>query len=397
MPAVAKGVVSQQFFESDPQLKIDSLSSQLALAKADSSRQLDATLALASRMEEILAALPNGVLVVDRSGLIIECNSSAVELLGEPLLGERWEAVFSVRFHANTIGTREYRLCCGRYVNLTAKHLDQTDASILVISEVTENRQMAERLHRQDRLASMGEVSARLAHQMRTPLASALLYLSHLDHARVDARHRNKAISSLRSSMQHMEKQVKDMLLFTRGGSCGEETLIASDLMIEAMTSLEAQAQQAGHLLLLGACNRAVRIQGNRETLVDVLQNLVMNALESAEQQATITLSVKCIGQSEVQLEVVDTGPGINSEILDKIFEPFFTTRENGTGLGLAVAKTVVSAHGGRIDCFSAPNVGTTFSIRLPSYSAEIGNPDRQNRAIPKRVVDVEAGGLMNG
>lgn len=220
------------------------------------------------------------------------------------------------------------------------------------------------------RLAAVGEVAATLAHQLRTPLASALLYLEPVEQGSLDPSATVRYAGKTRARLRQIESLINDMLVFTRGGRDGADTITARALLDAAHQVLEPQLGQAE--LIITDDSGGVVLRGNREALVGAIVNLVNNAIQAAGPQAQVVVHARCTGTA-VDIAVSDNGPGIESGARSHLFEPFFTTRSNGTGLGLAVVKSVVEAHDGTVSTQTSPLGGATFVLQLPI--AEIRAP----------------------
>jgi two-component system sensor histidine kinase FlrB len=248
-------------------------------------------------------------------------------------------------------------------LTLSSSHLEQTPGQILVLLDVTETRRLQERLNRRERLSAMGEMSAQLAHQMRTPLSTALLYVSHLASDDLPPQKRHQFTAKLRDRLQHMERQIHDILLFARGGDAGESRLSVSDLLRGFAASVEQEMSAADVELLVDDQSQARAIMiGRVDALQGVLNNLLENAVEQGATQVRLSLRVG----SEIELDVADNGQGIPDDLQQRIFDPFFTTRSTGTGLGLAVVQNLVLNHGGEISCGQPDSGGALFHLRFP-------------------------------
>ena len=157
----------------------ESLSAEVARLRADLQEAHAGKEHLASRLSALVKGLPGGVLVLDSSGQILEFNPAARDLLGEPLLGQLFSAV-RARAAANPAGLGEHtELRSGRFVNVSRRELEN-GCEVVLLTDVTESHLMQALLSRQQRLLTMGELAAGLAHQIRTPLAAALLYASQM-------------------------------------------------------------------------------------------------------------------------------------------------------------------------------------------------------------------------
>jgi two-component system sensor histidine kinase FlrB len=221
-------------------------------------------------------------------------------------------------------------------------------------------------------------MAASLAHQIRTPLTGALLYLSQC-RTRRDPADVAPLLEKGIERLRHLDRLVQDMLVFARGKGPGERVRVA-DLFRAVHDAATAVKPPQAHLIIDGA-DALVELDGNRTALTAALTNLVANAFEAAA-DVVVTLKAQLRGE-RVEFTVQDNGPGIAASIQSRVFEPFFSTRPAGTGLGLAVVKTVTEAHGGALALDSAPERGTRFRIDIPHNAAAAGFP--AEAALPPR------------
>lgn len=349
--------------------RVQRLNEELAAARSERLRQLAEKERLAERLQKLLSALPAAVVVLDGKDCIQECNPAALALLGEPLLGRPWSEVHLRAVGVASSGAPEVVLKNGRVVSVTRRPLESEPGSIVVLQDVTEVRAMQDTIHRNQRLSAMGEMAAGMAHQIRTPLATALLYVSQLGRSDLRADDRRRFADKVLARLRHMESQVNDMLSFAKGGRFGMEVLSVKEFLDEARASLETQLcpLQANFVLENIADGR---LTANKEALLGVLGNLADNAANARPQGLHLTLRAELDADAHLLLRVCDNGPGMASETLERIFDPFFTTRSEGTGLGLAVVQAVIQAHNGQVGVHSRPGKGTEFTITLPLREA---------------------------
>ncbi len=220
----------------------------------------------------------------------------------------------------------------------------------------------------------MGKMAAQLAHQIRTPLSSALLYASHLTSGDLEPERRQRFSERIKVSLQLMERQVNDMLAFTRGGRHAPELFDLISLLEETFQMLDPAVKKTGATFtftnqISGTCI----IQGNRDALQGAVMNLATNALKHGGEGVRIHVALTLTGDTTLRLTITDDGPGIPQEVVGKIFDPFFTTSGSGTGLGLAVVQSVVLDHNGRISVQSTEGEGSSFYLNLPMLAI----PDR--------------------
>jgi two-component system sensor histidine kinase FlrB len=272
-------------------------------------------------------------------------------------------------------GPGEHRLPDGRVLVVTERWLDQTPGRILVLQDVTEARSLQERLERQERLSAMGEMAAKLAHQIRTPLSSALLYVGHLSRPDLAPEQRATFAARLRDRLQHMERQASEILAFSGGQGARFQSLDISELVGATVAALRPLAAERGADLSFSDRGGAkVHILGNADALQGAFANLISNALEHGARGVCVSVDPSPRGDRTVVVRCRDDGPGVPEEIRAQVFDPFFTTRSDGTGLGLAVVQSVVLAHRGGVRLDADTPEGACFEVELP---VEEGPPMR--------------------
>ncbi len=350
----------------DLETQVCSLNSELANARHERIRQFEEKERIAKRLQNLLKVLPAGVIVLDRDGCIVEYNPAAADLLGEPLLGEVWRNIVERSFSPRWDDGHDITLADNRCVNISTQSLEEEAGQLILIKEVTETRQLQHQLGRLKRLSAMGEMASSLAHQIRTPLSTALLYASNIQHVGLDKNRRGRFVGKLIARLQHLESLVEDMLLFARGGSFNSRIHSIADLLSEFHNSVEAQLEQTASCLEIDNRAEDISIKVNRPAFISILQNLMNNAIQACQQSPHIRVLVERDVDDHVKIYFSDNGPGIHADVQEKVFEPFFTTRSQGSGLGLAVADSVIRSHGGQIDFETSAEHGTTFRIKLP-------------------------------
>jgi len=215
----------------------------------------------------------------------------------------------------------------------------------------------------------MGEMAASLAHQIRTPLSTALLYMSQLNND-MEPQKRQRFVERSLASLRHIEGLVNDMLQYARGGRSASKPVEIEGLLTRLQQALKPQLEATGSTLLIRNDSERTHLIGDEEALLTALHNLVANALEAGKQNVQVVVDV-WDQEHALMLSIADDGPGIEPENQERIFEPFFTSRAQGTGLGLAVVRAVVEAHNGTVWVHSKPKQGSTFYIKLPLQQSE--------------------------
>lgn len=350
---------------------------QAKLAESDREKQK-----VAERLEQLLNLLPAGVIVLDLAQNIIDLNPAAVEILGRDAIGRQWDVVvknvFLTQDDAGTLLTHNqqaYQLSESTLsFSENAGGRAQPVGKILLIQDVTDARNLQQHISRYQRLSSMGEMAASLAHQIRTPLSSALLYVSQLASEELDDEKRHKFVDKSMKSLHHLENLIKDMLQYAKGGRVHDKRIKVSQLIENVKHAVESRVEQSGSEIVFDCIDENIQIVGDADALLTALQNLVVNAIDIVHKHAKIRVSVNPVKESQrdmIDIKVSDQGPGLEENMVNKVFEPFYTSRAQGTGLGLAVVRAVAEAHDGEAWVMSVPNKGATFGIRLPLSHTE--------------------------
>jgi two-component system sensor histidine kinase FlrB len=330
------------------------------LAKSDQEKRQ-----VADRLSRLLNLLPAGVIVLNEQDQVVEMNPSAEAILGADALGRDWNiVVMNVFLVANDAG--ELITHDEVVYQLSETHLDEAVGKILLIQDVTSARQLQAHVSRHQRLHSMGEMAASLAHQIRTPLSSALLYVSQLNSENLIEEKREKFVGKALNSLSHLEGLVKDMLQYARGGKGSEQCIELQELLEQLERNVETQVACTQSNISFESVEKGLMVMGDKDALLTALQNLIGNAIDVVGEQAQIQVLVNPFSEKQVDLVVVDNGPGVEDLLREKIFEPFYTSRAKGTGLGLAVVRSIAEAHGGTAWVKSIVGHGSQFGIRLP-------------------------------
>ena len=217
-----------------------------------------------------------------------------------------------------------------------------------------------DRLQSTERLRLLGQFSGGLAHQLRNAASGARLavqlYLRDSDNDREPLR------VALRQ-LERIEDNLRQFLNLGRPDAIRRNTIDIAEILDTAVTAARPQARHAG-TMLIWTSRPLGRIEGDAEQLGHLISNLLVNALDAAGPNGTVELRAESAPES-IRLEVVDSGPGPAANVCDRIYEPFVTGKQQGVGLGLAIAKQVAEAHGGRIGWFRRGGQ-TVFHVELP-------------------------------
>ena len=236
------------------------------------------------------------------------------------------------------------------------------------IDELSEELAEKDRaIERGRRLAAMGEMAARVAHEIRNPLGSMSIFATILERELVADPEKQRLASHITTGIKALDNLLSNMLLFARGPEAKFRS-VDMRTVIEDSVQLVAGRGAAEVSVKAEFCGQT-SIMADQVLLRQLFLNLMINAIDAMGEGGTLKVRTRMVhaDRSYMEIKVSDTGRGITEEHIDRIFDPFFTTKDRGTGLGLAIVSAVVNAHGGFIDVASRPGEGTIFTIGLPA------------------------------
>jgi two-component system sensor histidine kinase FlrB len=331
-------------------------------------------------LRSLIDAIPGGVVVLDPHGIIVELNVAASQLLGESVQQQPWRLIVQQVFLPE-LDQGELKTEDGRQFSISTKPLGYAPGQILLLSDVTQTRQLQRTAQQNRHLMTMGKMMASLAHQIRTPLASSMLYLSQIVESNLDQDTHLRFSEKALARIKHIEKIINDMLVFAHGGQFNMSQFTIGALLGELQEQLVPMLEQKVASLSILNNYQSLRLQGNKDALLGALGNLCMNALDASDKKPAISIKIALSNKGHLLIIVDDRGCGMDAQMRRHLFDPFFTTKIDGTGLGLAVVKSVIESHEGSISVASRPGVGTRFRIQLPylqGLKSQISNADKQ-------------------
>jgi two-component system sensor histidine kinase PilS (NtrC family) len=243
---------------------------------------------------------------------------------------------------------------------------------IAVFKDLTEVREMEERMRKADRLAAIGELSAGIAHEIRNPLASISGSIEMLYNELELAGDDKRLMQLVMRESDRLNRIINDFLEFARLRPPTRRAVSVSKCLVEVVTLLRNNpAVKNGVETEIRSASDDVVVEFDEEQMKQVMLNLAINACEAMHGSGKLVIETKRTADGRAKVVFQDEGCGIGDEARAHLFEPFFTTKEGGTGLGLAIANKIVEAHGGRIEARNRSGGGAEFSVVLPARASD--------------------------
>jgi signal transduction histidine kinase len=354
---------------------------------------------------QLVLGMRNGVLAVTRDGRLATINDAAYRILdltrqasdlGTPVARVLHDQPEIVRILAGVFDVHhlpnrsELRLKgSGKVIGYTLSHvLDERGhllGAALFFKDLTLVEQLVERERLRDRLATLGEMAAVIAHEVKNPLAGIEVMAGLLRRRLPDSHEAQALLNDIINEAKVANAIVLEVLDFVRPIHLQVERISIAQVLHDAVAMAERKVPRGEVTVRMNIGENLPLIRGDRHQLCQLFGNLLINALEALAGKGTVSITAREVlqetepagdpgSQEPVQtllVEVTDDGPGVPADILDRIFNPFFTTKPLGSGLGLAIVRKVVDAHDGHIDMQSGGPGGTRFRVTLPVSGGE--------------------------
>jgi len=255
------------------------------------------------------------------------------------------------------------------YANLENRIISTREELDKVSDELKKSK---EALARSEKLVALGQVSAGMAHEIRTPLTSIKLFVQSLETELPSDDETVEDFSIIKGEIGRMEEIIKRFLDFARPVEPKFENVSINQILSNAISLVKIRIKNEKVVIETEYDENLPSIAGDRKQLEQVFLNMLINSIEAMPDGGKITVATNIISvsgenQKLLKITIADTGCGIESSLRRYIFDPFFTTKDSGTGMGLAIAFTAIEQHGGLIEVESEPGEGATFMVYLPS------------------------------
>ncbi|AVX20975.1 PAS domain S-box-containing protein [Carboxydocella sporoproducens DSM 16521] len=331
-------------------------------------------------------SLVDGIMILDPDACCVQINQAAADIFAvnpEHFIGQNVVECHSPLFQAQVLelmeefrsGNKEaYEK---RNIKVNQRLLDVfmtplRDSKnrflglIMMVRDVTREREMQDKLIRQEKLAVVGQLAAGLAHEIRNPLTTVMGFMQLLNPLLPEGKAREYA-ALVNEELRRIKGLVSEILLLTKPSAPNFRDVDLINLVRETLAVMVSEANLKG-VALEGVTYGQAYVRADREQIKQVLVNFIKNAVDACGSRGKVVVEVESREQEWAVL-VMDDGPGLPPEVLNKVFEPFFTTKEEGMGLGLVVSKQIAETHGGRIELGNWPTGGAVATLYLPKLS----------------------------
>jgi PAS domain S-box-containing protein len=337
-------------------------------------------------LEAVIESVPAGVVVADEAGRITYCNSQAAKTFGiekSELLSKRLKDVRNARGNMlceGRQGEREMEMADGTIRTIARKRSAALTPSgvrvgtVDLVEDRTERRQFEQKMAHRERLASIGEMAATVAHEIRNPLHAIEGFAS----LQLKTLQQEGDIARVKTYSEHIARGVRElnaiitnMLDFSRVDRfCARKINIVAlvrRLVGQAVSQHEERTGNSYPIDWSGPDSLPAAV--DEVQFSQAIRNLALNALEAMPGGGKLGVDIQVDAQG-ISIRIADSGPGVPPEIRHRIFSPFFTTKSRGTGLGLAVVAKTAALHGGRVTLESAPR-GALFNLWIPHNKSQ--------------------------
>ncbi len=351
-------------------------------------------------IQNILRAVHFGVVVFDKEQRIKFINPSALQILNvnQPLKKIRYlKDILSSKNIREILGLLkekplpivrqeielEQRLLSNVYIGLSIYPYDQMQY-IMVFSEITQTKRIQAEIIRMDRMASLGVLSAGIAHEIRNPLAGIKAMAQSLEDELQDEPGRLEYISRILKQVNRLEKLLKAFFSYARPVRPDPKQCSIEKVINEVFPLIQTRFKEKRIKVETFYAEDLADVFVDPNQIQQVLLNLFINAIDAMPDGGTLKIEAQnalntqpifdrrkripnLLSDKFIKISISDTGVGIPPDVLELIFNPFFTTKSQGTGLGLSIVYQIIREHGGQIDVESTPGKGSTFHIYLPA------------------------------
>jgi two-component system sensor histidine kinase PilS (NtrC family) len=339
-----------------------------------------------SRLEafnrDVIQSIQSGLLTVDLKERITFLNKAGEEILGTKISQFKNRPLADLFHNLNKDFHEELRsrmemaferpdgeeIRLGLSISSLKDHREDKVGQIIIFQDLTHIKEMEETMQRSEKLATIGQLAAGIAHEIRNPLASISGAIQLLNDEQGKGESTQRLMEIILAESGRLNRLITDFLLYAQPPKLNKKKVDIGALVESTLEVFSRSPQWTKGIKLAKSIEPDITIAGDSQQLEQILWNLFINAVDAMEGTGMLEVKVYKDGKGQAaKLTVSDTGKGISPKNTKRIFDPFFTTKEGGSGLGLSIVHKIVETHGGDISVESQHERGTTFSLTFPA------------------------------
>ena len=337
--------------------------------------------------DNIVDNMPVGLLFIDENGRIIAMNNASEKMLrisldesvdkpAPSVLPARIKELFESARDSAVVQVQELDVPVqGRNLlfEASASGLKGDNGeplgTIILLRDITELQHLKKEVLRKERLASLGSLAAGVAHEIRNPLGSIKGFATYFKERYKDVPEDQRTADIMIREVERLNRVIGQLLEFARPMSLTLRQVNLKDVVRHSVETIRRQAKARGiEVVTPESPDNGFYANVDQDKIAQVLLNVYLNAMDAMNQGGRLVISLeKDELNSDIIVNISDTGRGISGEDLSRVFDPYFTTKQSGTGLGLAIVHKIMEAHSGMVKIASGKDQGTTVSIILPT------------------------------
>lgn len=368
--------------------------------------------AITEFLNGILSSVSSPIMVINKSGLVSHVNPAAErafgvtsrEANGRPVnellrTPEKSSDLTRALSESQSGVEQEIQIISAEgqlrtYLTTTSPLQDANEGAfgvVAIFQDITQLKVMEKEMARMETLASLGEMAATVAHQVRNPLVVVKGYASLIAAGAVKNADLKQQGERILKGVENLERVIDALLRFSRQEDLHKRPTNLNRYLKKIIRQFSDAHEKTAQTVakrfeidLQEETDGKLQVDIDQIILREALNNIITNAYECAGSDVKVKVQLKRSEDGKsCEVSITDNGPGMSKDVQEKIFRPFFTTRNNGSGLGLPLANKIVNAHGGRLSVVTAPGAGATFSVALPLTVATV-NDDEDDESADK-------------
>lgn len=336
-----------------------------------------------ARSEMIVANANEGIVTVNALGMVTSANRAACELFKTDcrfLIGHPFSNVVQgvelseENVQTQAIGTRQDQSNFPLRVSMSLSPAETEASYIAILQDLTESQRLEEQkvqvarereAMRTQQMATLAQLATGVAHEIRNPLTSIKMLIQVNCDKFAEQGLATEDLELVVQEIRRMERSVNGLLEYGRPEKSERARFCIEDVISKTERLIRGRCEETGVSIVVDIANRNCALWGDANQIQQLLLNLSLNAIDAMPTGGTISFKAKTDEQM-LLVEVSDTGPGIDLEIMENLFAPFVTTKRNGVGLGLGICRRIAEAHSGTLEAFNRMDGGATFRLTIP-------------------------------